>query len=868
MIGKIISHYKILEKLGEGGMGIVYKAQDTKLDRLVALKFLPTNLTASPEEISRFEQEAKAISALNHPNIETIYDVDDVGGQKYLVLEYIPGGTLKSRLKQLKSEDKTFSLSEILDYGMQMAEGLAHAHKHRIIHRDVKTENIMMTEEGKVKLTDFGLAKLRGTVQKTKTGSTLGTAAYMSPEQVRGEEVDHRSDIFSLGVVLYELVTSHLPFKGDYEAALSYSILNESPPSVKSMRPDVPQALEKIINRCLEKDRTKRYQHADEIVADLRAIQQKISPASDKDRKKSKLPLFVGGAVGTLALIALIYILLLPKPATRSEKSIAVLPFQNLSAEGPYAYFAGGVHDELLTQLSKVGALTVISRTSVMSYEGTRTPLRQIAAEPGVRSLVEGSVQVMGNRLRVNVQLIDAATGAHKWAERYDRTLDDAFAIQSDVAQQIVAVVGAALSNTEQQGLATAPTENAEAYRLYLQGREYYNRLGYLQQNYEVAQKLYERALALDPGFALAHAALSKVHGRMYWFHHDPSPTRAALQREEAEIALRLAPDLPQAHDAMGMAHLLGHRDYRRALGEYAIALEKLPNDAEIWAHIGYAHRRLGNWNKAIAAFEKATQLDPRAADLFWDLGGGTYWVMHRYAEAVRACDRAFSLAPDYYAATIQKGWTYVCWQGQLDTLRAALSRLPRDADLGDIETRTLPHVDLLYWERQADSLLQVLLMTRVTVFEGQSFFLPSSLYAAWAHQLRGDCLAARAAFSSALVLLDSALRELPDDFRVHAARGLALAGLGQRDEALREARWLQQSEVYREDAYGGPELAETRAQILAQSGEASAAMDEIERLLAGPSWLSVHTLRLDPDWDPIREHPRFKALLAKYAER
>jgi serine/threonine-protein kinase len=431
--------------------------------------------------------------------------------------------------------------------------------------------------------------------------------------------------------------------------------------------------------------------------------------------------------------------------------------------------------------------------------------------------------------------------------------------------KRIVAAVGAALTSTQRQGLAGAPTANAEAYRLYLQGREYFTRPGYLRPNYEIAQQLFARALALDPNFALAHAALSEVHGGMYWFRYDPSAARAARQREKAETALRLAPELPQAHFAMGLAHYWGRRDYRRALDEFAIAIEGLPNDARLWAFIGYVHRRLGNWNEVLAALEKATQLDPRDANLFGDLGE-TYHVMHRYSEAVGAFDRALSLAPDFHSAAVQRGWTYVLWQGQLDTLRAVLSRVPTDAAMGVLGTRAAQHVQLLQWDRQADSLLQVLRRARVSVFEWQYFFLPNSLYAAWAHQLRGDRPAMRAAFNVARIFLDSVITQLPDDRRVHAARGLALAGLGRRAEALREARWLQQSPVYREDAFDGPMLAEDRARILAQVGEADAALDEIERLLAGSSWVSVHTLRLDPRWDPIREHPRFKALLTKYA--
>jgi len=477
---------------------------------------------------------------------------------------------------------------------------------------------------------------------------------------------------------------------------------------------------------------------------------------------------------------------------------------------------------------------------------------------------VEGSVQVVGERLRVNVQLIVAATDKHLWAERYDRTLDDAFAIQSDVAQQIVAAVGAALTSAEQDRLMAEPTANAEAYRLYLQGREYWSRPGFLRQNLEVAQQLYEQALGLDPDFALAHAALSQVHGTMYWFAFDPLAGRVARQWEEAEAALRIAPDLPQAHVAMGLAHYWGQRDYRRALDEFAIALKGLPNDDKLWSWIGYVHRRMGNWNEVFAAFEKAAQLNPRDADLFFDLGGQTYRYLRRYADAVHAYERALSLAPDMHDAAIMRGWTYVRWQGQLDRLRDALNRLPRDAVLGD-ESVAGNRAELLLWERNADGLLQMLETARGDVFEGQESFLPSALYTAWAHKLRGDHPAAQAAFESARVRLDSALAELPDDWRVHAARGMALAGLGLRDEALREAHWLQQSAVYREDSVGGPGLAENRARVLAQTGDTEAALDEIERLLAGPCGLSVHSLRLDPRWDPIREHPRFKALLVTY---
>ena len=844
-------------------MGVVYKAEDTRLKRTVALKFLPPELTRDPEAKERFVREAQAASALQHNNICVVHDIDETPeGQMFISMEYLGGETLKRKI-----ERGPLKIADTLDIVIQISQGLTKAHEHGIVHRDIKPANVVITSDGVAKIVDFGLAKLSGRTMLTKTGSTLGTAAYMSPEQARGEPADHRTDIWSLGVLLHEMLTGKRPFEAEYENALLYSILNSEPEPITALRTGIPMELERIVRKCLAKLPGNRYQHVDEMLVDLRAAQQESPRAVESKKRMRRFPLLIGAGLAIVVLLALAYIFL-PKPAPPPDKSVAVLPFQNVSAGGPYSYFAAGLHDELLTQLSKIGALKVISRTSVMGYEATKTPLRQIARELGVGNVVEGSVQVVGARLRVNVQLIDAATDAHLWAERYDRTLDDAFAIQSEVAQEIVAAVGGVLTSAEQGSLTAVPTSNAEAYRLYMQGREYYLRPGYLQRNFEIAQGLYERALILDPGFALAHAALSEVHGLMYWFRYDPSPARAVHQREEAEAALRLAPDLPQAHVAIGLAHYWGRRDYGRALEEYQIALRDLPNDAGLWAEIGYAQRRLGNWDKVFEAFGRATELNPRNADLFNDLGGLSYNLVHRYAEAVSAYDRALSLAPDLHGAAVARGWVYVNWHGELDTLRAVLGKIPSDAQIKGTGGLTARRAKLLLWERKADSLLLLMQSARVTVFDDQIYFLPAALYAGWAHQLRGDRPAARAAFEWSRLLLDSVMKELPDDWRVRAARGLTLAGLDRQGEALREALWLQQSEIYRGDIYFGRLLAEDRARILAQAGNTEGALDEIERLLAGPSMVTVHTLRLDPLWDPIRDYPRFKSLLITHAER
>jgi serine/threonine-protein kinase len=867
----LADRYRIERELGRGGMARVYLAQDLKHHRPVAVKVLNPELSAAVGS-QRFLQEIEVTAGLDHPHVLPLLDSGDADGFLYYVMPYVHGESLRDRLVR----EKQLPIDDAVQITREVADALDYAHHHSVVHRDVKPENIMLAA-GHARMADFGIARAitaAGGTQLTATGIAVGTPAYMSPEQATGSlELDGRSDLYSLGCVLYEMLAGRPPFTGSARESIVYQHLSVDPTDIKALRPSVPGWLADTTTRAMAKTPADRFRTASELVEALEPQKSMPSREERPRRRWARRLALVGSAVALVAVVASLVILrpwrkaIVPAGLTQEHMAIAVLPFQNLSAEGPQYYFAGGLHDEILTQLSKVTALNVISRTSVMGYAGTQTPLRQIASELGVGSIVEGSVQVVGGRLRVNVQLIDAATDQHLWAERYDRTLDDAFAIQSDVAQQIVAAVGATLRTSEKELIVRAPTQNAEAYRFYLQAQEYVNRPGYLRQNYESAQQLLEQALGLDPIFALAHAELSQVHGGMYWQRHDPSPQRVAQQREEAEAALRLAPELPQAHIAMGVTRYWSQLDYTGALAEFDIALRGLPNDAKLLSWFGAVHRRLGNWDKVYEAYEQAVLLDPRAANLYADLGGNTFRHTGRYAEAVRAYNRALALAPDLDATAVDKGWVFVMWQGELDSLRSTLSRLPLDVRMGGIGTARSQSAYLLLCERHADSLLALLLNTREVAFDEQTRYFPTSLYAGWAHQLNGNEVLARAAFESTLLLLDSVMVALPDDYRVHVARGLALAGLGRREGAIDEARWLAQSVVYREDAFWGPWLAEERSRILAQAGAADDALDEIERILAGPSWLmTVHILQLEPLWDPIRDHPRFRALLAKYS--
>jgi TolB-like protein/Flp pilus assembly protein TadD len=543
--------------------------------------------------------------------------------------------------------------------------------------------------------------------------------------------------------------------------------------------------------------------------------------------------------------------------AIGGRRFIAVLPFTSLSADPENSYFAGAIHDELLTQLSKLGDLRVISRTSVMAYTDTRKTLRQIAEELGVGVVLEGSVQRVGNRVRVQAQLIDAATDEHLWAESYDRDLTDLFAIQRDIAQQIANALQARLTAGERAALAQVPTQNAEAYDFYLQARDYHLRSDVTQENLETAQGLYERAVTLDPSFALAHARLSHAHGQLRWWQFDRSDARREQQRTAAARAVELQPGLPEARMAMGIYHYWGHRDYERALVELRAALESAPGNAQLQHFIGAILRRQGRIEEGVREMEQALLLDPRNTLLSRDLAN-MYYLLRRYPEAEQVFKRVLELAPDFSDAASARGALYVTWRGTADTLRAVTHRFAgeggnRSASLDRFLAARLvqDHAAALRAAEAAPETIRL-----------QRSFHPRALLIAWARQGQGDAAGARSAFAGAHAILATALKEDPDDERLHIAQGYALAGLGRRAEAEAAIRRADSLMPRARDAFLAVIYAQDYAAIRAQAGDADGATADLQRLLSGPSFLSAHNLRLDPIWDPIRNDPRFQALL------
>jgi len=619
--GARLGPYEILSPLGAGGMGEVYRARDPRLGREVAIKVLPAAFSSDPDRLRRFEQEAKAAGSLNHPNITAVYDVGSVDGAPYVVSELLEGETLRSILAGRK-----LSTRKAIDYAVQIAHGLAAAHEKGIVHRDLKPENLFVTKDGRVKILDFGLAKLTreeipsgpATQVPTQTaltepGVVMGTVGYISPEQVRGSLADARSDIFSFGAILYEMLSGNRAFQGGSTADTISAILKEDPLDLTIANPSISAGLGRIVRHCLEKSPEERFQSAQDLGFDL-SVAAGESPRPDASSPRRTVLLSAGAVLA--ALLVLVAVLLWRtrggKTATigasaLARKSIAVLPFQNLSPEPENAYFADGMTEDILTQLAKIRDLKVISRSSVMQYKGTQKPIKAIAAELGVGVILEGSVRRSGDRVRIVGQLIDARTDEHLWAETYDRELKDVFSIQSEVAQQIAASLQATLSPAEKKRIEQRPTENLLAYDLYLKGREHYNRLR--KEDNETAIEHFQKALEADPGFALAYAGLGDAYAqRALRFGFPQTSLDSSL--EQSRKAISLAPGLPEGHKARGLAYQ-AKGAYRESVEANLRAVELAPNHYAAIINLGSTLFFLGRLDEALRWSERASELAP-----------------------------------------------------------------------------------------------------------------------------------------------------------------------------------------------------------------------------------------------------------------
>jgi serine/threonine protein kinase/Tfp pilus assembly protein PilF len=561
----IAGKYEIIEKLGEGGMGVVYKAKDTRLDRSVALKFLPSDLTKDLEAKKRFIQEAKAAAALNDPHICTIYEIDESEEQTFISMEHIDGQSLKDKLGS-----GPLDFNKAKDIALQVAEGLKEAHEKGIIHRDIKPANIMLTEKGQAKITDFGLAKLSWGVDLTKTSTVMGTAAYMSPEQARGEAVDHRTDIWSLGAMFYEMLAGKRPFMKDQEQAIIFAILNEAPASLSILRSDVPVYMEDIIERALNKEADGRYQKVDELIRDFEKPHV-VSPQ-------------------------------------KAEKSIVVLPFDDLSPDKDNEYFSDGLTEEIISDLSKIHSLRVISRTSAMMLKGTKKSMKTIAKELGIRYALEGSVRKAGNNLRITAQLIDSLDDVHLWAEKYNGTLDDVFDIQEKVSTLIADALKIKLSADETSLLHERPIENVYAYDCYLQARRY--TMAFTREGLDKALQLLKKAIGFTGENAALYAGTAFTH---FQYANMGIDQTHHIQKADMfiEKALQLDPESTDAHFVIGCMQMVFHGDVLNGLRHFKHAYQHRSGDTELMQMMSWLYALIGKTEEAITLADQCIDIDP-----------------------------------------------------------------------------------------------------------------------------------------------------------------------------------------------------------------------------------------------------------------
>ena len=604
MIGTTISHYNIVEKIGEGGMGIVYKAEDTKLKRDVAIKFLPQQISSNEEERKRFKIEAQAAASLNHPNISTIHAIEEIEDKAFIVMEFINGQELKKKI-----EEEKIKLDDAIDIVVKIAEGLKTAHQKGIIHRDIKSSNIMVTNDGNVKIMDFGLAKVRGSEMVTKAGSTLGTAAYMSPEQISGQNLDHRTDIWSLGIVFYEMLTGEFPFKAEYDAAWAYQIMNEKvlPPSELDRK--IPPQIDSVVLKMLEKDRTQRYATVEDFILSINDVRKRLQGVVNKEQ----------------------------------TKAIAVLPFNNISPEDESDYFSDGLAEELIMNLSKLKDMRVVPRTASMQYKGVKPGIKTIGRELGIRYYIEGSVRKFKDNLRITAQLIDVETEAQLWAETYKGNLADIFDIQEQVSKQIVDALRVKLTPQEKVVLTKRATENHEAFDSNLRARDFLYQLS--KNKLKIAIELFEKTIQLDPEYANAYAGLGEAYANLYQLF-ERNEVWLEKSIEACSKALMYDSTLSEAYAALGLCYF-NKNMVDEALRASKKAIELDPSDFIAYWNLGRIYHRTDKDLEAIELYKKVIELNPEFYSGYGDLRM-SYTKLGETEKAAEAASMEMKIFPQY----------------------------------------------------------------------------------------------------------------------------------------------------------------------------------------------------------------------------
>ena len=852
-------------------MATVWLARDLRHDRPVALKVLHPELSAGlgPE---RFLREIRTTARLDHPHILPLLDSGEAGALLWYTMPYVEGESLRDRLRR----EGQLPVDQALRIAGETADALDCAHEHGIVHRDIKPENILLSR-GHARVADFGIARALEAAggEITATGLAIGTPAYMSPEQASGGTLDARSDIFALGCVLYEMLAGEPPYTGPTAQAVIAKRFAGEPTPLRLVRPSVPEAVEQTVRKALAPVPADRFASAAEFARALAATGAPTPTAGMSTvalPRRRRVPVLVTTlAVGFVLGLGVLFGWLRTHGGDAGNagaglKRVAVLPFENLG-QADDEYFADGLTDAVRGKLAALPNLQVVARASSAQYKRTAKSPQQIGRELGVQYLLTGTVRwVKGaagqGRVQVSPELVQVATASTRWQEPFDASLTDVFRMQADVATRVAQALGVALGSGERERLGAKPTENLAAYDLYLRGNEYYER-GYERENYRTARQMLERAVALDSNFAVAWAKLSQVRAAEYWFFYERTEAAVAGAKAAADQALRLRPDLPEGHLALGYYWYWGRLDYDQALREFTAAQARQPNDADLVFAIGAVRRRQGNWSEAIANMKRSAELDPRSnVDLF-NLGE-TYWLTRDDARASKVLDDAIALAPDWALAYVLKTQILLANGAALPSARAVLHTASDRLGFRPLARAVVENLNIIE---------PTFLVTADTTFHKaiEALALPEFPDSIGYYRLKSEVYRftgrpdmERAYLDSARVVLQARIRERPDEAAFHADLGLVYAYLGRAADANREGEAAVRLLPIARDAYKGGSILAAQALIESRTGRQDAALDKLERLLSIPSALSRPLLRVDPAWDALRAQPRFLRLVGE----
>jgi serine/threonine protein kinase/Tfp pilus assembly protein PilF len=869
--------YELVEEIGRGGQGVVYRAHQKSLNRTVALKLIGLGHWATEAHLKRFRREAEAAASLEHPGIVPIHEVGEREGTCYFSMGFIEGDQLDEVVRR-----EPIPVRRAAELIAKVARTVHYAHEHHILHRDIKPGNILLDQQGEPHLTDFGLARLVETESTiTRTMEVLGTPSYMAPEQAVGNDaaITSATDVYGLGAVFYQLLTGHPPFAGGTTFETVRLVLDTEPQQPRLLNPKVGRDLNTICLKCLDKDPQRRYASALALAEDLERwlkhepIRAQRTGLFTRGRKwLRRNPSIAVMAAMLLVLAVPLGVMiwktesehsLLSNPAP-PEKSIAVLPFSNLSKEQENAFFADGVQDEILTDLAKVADLKVISRTSVMPYKsGIARNVRQIGQQLGVAHVVEGSVQRAGNRVRVNAQLVDARTDRHLWAQTYDRDLADVFAIQSEIAKTIADQLQAKLSPREENAIQRSPTSDISAFDLYAHAKNILlTPSSGVKADLQQAVDLLNQAVGRDPSFFDAYCQLAYAHDALYFYGLDHTSERLALAEAALQAASRLRPDAGETHLARGQNLYWGYLDYDGALAELEVARQTLPNDARIFGWTGLIERRQGHWKESTRNLERAVQLDPRDIELLLTGVAGNYSLLRRYAEAKQWLTRALAFEPNnvftkVLLAGVDFDWKADTrpWHQTIDSIRATNPVAPQSI-VNDWLICALAERDAA-----AAKNAFIALGEDPISFGGNVIFNRPFAEGVIARMTKDD-EKARLAFTAARSKQEKIVQAQPNYGPALCVLGLIDAGLGRKEEALREGRRAVELLPVEKDSMNGTNMVKYLAMIAVWIGDKDLACEQLASVIRRPSSISYGQLKLMPFWDPLRGDPRFEKLI------